>query len=102
MPAVIYVNGARQEIEAQDQRALLDILRNELGLKGAHFGCGAGSCGACTVLVDGVPARACAAPLWSVEGKEVVTLEGLARHDAGGRMQQALIRHAAAQCGCCA
>ena len=101
MPAVIHVNGARQEIEAQDQRALLDILRNELGLKGAHFGCGAGSCGACTVLVDGVPVQACDTPLWSVEGKQVVTVEGLARHEAGARLQQAFIRHGAAQCGYC-
>jgi len=101
MPTVIYVNGTRHEVHAQEQRFLLDILRNELGLKGSHFGCGEGSCGACTVLVDDVPVQACDTPLWSVAGKQVLTVEGLARHAAGARLQQAFIKHGAAQCGYC-
>ncbi|MBV7483718.1 (2Fe-2S)-binding protein [Bordetella sp. BOR01] len=101
MSTAIHINGARHEIDAQDQRLLLDILRNELGLKGSHFGCGAGNCGACMVLVDEVPVYACNTPLWSVAGKQVLTVEGLARHPAGARVQRAFIKHGAAQCGYC-
>lgn len=101
MSTVIQVNGARHELDAQDQRFLLDILRNELGLKGSHFGCGEGNCGACMVLVDDVPVYACNTPLWSVAGKQVVTVEGLADRPIGARVQRAFVRHGAAQCGYC-
>lgn len=101
MPVNIHVNGTPHEIVAQDQRFLLDILRNECGLKGSHFGCGEGNCGACMVLVDDVPVYACNTPLWSVAGKQVVTVEGLARHGAGATVQRAFIKHGAAQCGYC-
>ncbi|MBO9357250.1 2Fe-2S iron-sulfur cluster binding domain-containing protein [Bordetella petrii] len=101
MSTILHINGARHEVDAQDQRLLLDILRNELGLKGSHFGCGEGNCGACMVLVDQVPAYACNTPLWSVAGKQVLTVEGLAEHPVGARVQRAFIEHGAAQCGYC-
>lgn len=101
MTTVMHLDGARREVEAHGQRFLLDILRNELGLKGSHYGCGEGNCGACMVLVDEVPVYACNTPLWSVAGKRVVTVEGLAGHPAGARLQRAFVEHGAAQCGYC-
>jgi nicotinate dehydrogenase subunit A len=76
---------------------LLFALRNHLGLKGTRFGCGLGLCGSCNVLVDGRPMHSCDTPLWSVEGREIVTIEGL--HDTP--LQRALIDEQAAQCGYC-
>ncbi|MEO8279789.1 MAG: (2Fe-2S)-binding protein [Ideonella sp.] len=83
------------------QLSLLTALRNDLGLNGPKYGCGLGQCGACTVLVDGVAARACVIPLAGVAGRSITTLEGLA--DAAGLhpVQQAFIDAQAAQCGYC-
>ena len=80
---------------------LLNVLRNDLGLNGPKFGCGLGQCGACTVLVDGLPARACIMPLHVAAGREVVTLEGLGSAEAPHPVQQAFIDEQAAQCGYC-
>ena len=80
---------------------LLAILRNDLGLNGPKYGCGLGECGACTVLVDGVAARACAMPVGGVAGRAVTTLEGLARAGRLHPVQQAFIDAQAAQCGYC-
>jgi nicotinate dehydrogenase subunit A len=95
------VNGALSEIEASADTPLLYALRNDLGLKGTRFGCGSGQCGACIVLIDGYPAPACDTPLWSVVGKSIATVEGLA---TGGRLhplQNAFLAEQAAQCGYC-
>jgi nicotinate dehydrogenase subunit A len=92
------VNGASRSVEAHPGTPLLYALRNELGLAGSRFGCGSGQCGACFVLVDGKPIASCDLPLWSVEGKKIMTIEGL-----GGRhpVQKALVAEQAAQCGYC-
>ena len=95
------VNGAAQASERDPQTPLLHVLRNDLGLKAARFGCGQGLCGACTVLVDDVAVHACDTPLWSVAGKQVVTAEGLLEGGALGRVQQALVDERAGQCGYC-
>ena len=71
------VNGREQEVVAEPDTPLLYILRNDLGLKGTRFGCGAGQCGACTVLFDGNAVQSCDTPLWSAVGHEVTTIEGL-------------------------
>ena len=94
----LVVNGASREVEAHPDTALLYVLRNDLGLTGARFGCGSGQCGACLVLVDGKPMTSCDLPLWAVSEKKVTTVEGL-----GGRhpVQKALVAEQAAQCGYC-
>jgi nicotinate dehydrogenase subunit A len=95
------VNGAECAIEAEGDTPLLYALRNDLGLKGTRFGCGSGLCGACFVLVDGHPTPACDTPLWSVEGKRVTTVEGLAAPGARHPLQEAFLAEQAAQCGYC-
>jgi nicotinate dehydrogenase subunit A len=95
------VNGEPRILDAHPDAPLLDVLRNNLGLKGSRFGCGVGLCGACFVLVDGRPAPSCDTPLWSVEGKTVVTVEGLASDEALHPVQQAFLAEQAAQCGFC-
>jgi nicotinate dehydrogenase subunit A len=95
------VNGAPQASERDPGTPLLYVLRNDLGLKAARFGCGQGLCGACAILVDDVAVHACDTPLWSVSGKHVVTAEGLLEGDALGRVQQALVDERAGQCGYC-
>ena len=94
------VNGTEYEIE-NAARGLLDVLREELGLVGAKEGCGIGMCGACTVLVQGKPMSSCLLLTAQVIGKEIVTIEGLARAGALQRVQQAFIDHAAFQCAYC-
>ena len=98
------VNGAEHTVRAQADTPLLYILRNDLGLKGTRFGCGNGECGACYVIIDGRAVASCDTPLWSAAGKEIVTVEGLARGGDGGLhpLQQAFIDEQAAQCGYCA
>lgn len=97
----ITVNGDAVVLEADPDTPLLTALRNDLGLLGSRFGCGLGLCGACFVRVDGSVVPACDTPLWSVEGKEVVTVEGLSDGDRLHRVQQALLDGQAAQCGFC-
>lgn len=88
-------------LDAPRDSPLLFVLRNDLGLNGPKYGCGLGECGACTVLIDGVAARACVIPVAGVEGREVTTLEGLGSADEPDRVQQAFIAEQAAQCGYC-
>jgi nicotinate dehydrogenase subunit A len=95
------VNGVRHESAVDPDTPLLYVLRNELGLTGARFGCGLGLCGACFVHVDGAVVASCDTPLWSVEGKAVVTVEGLAPGDALHPVQQAMLDEQAAQCAYC-
>ena len=97
----LMVNGERREVEADPDKPLLWVLRDDLRLTGAKYGCGAGLCGACTVHVGGLAVRSCVTPVGSVAAKSVTTIEGLAR---GGRLhpvQQAWIDEDVAQCGYC-
>ena len=91
------LNGAPVDVEVDPETPLLYVLRNDLGLMGARFGCGLGLCGACFVHVDGVSVPSCDTPVWSVAGKTVVTVEGLSPHP----VQEALLSRQAAQCGYC-
>jgi len=95
------VNGAAVALDLPERTPLLDALRNTLALTGSRFGCGAGSCGACMVLVDGAAQPSCTVPLWAVAGKEVVTIEGLGTPDRPHPVQQALLDGQAGQCGYC-
>ena len=101
----LVVNGRARQVTAAPDTSSLTILRNDLGLSAPKYGCGLGQCGACTVLVDGVAARACVIPAQGVAGREVTTLEGLpARYGAGTglhQVQQAFVDAQAAQCGYC-
>lgn len=95
------VNGSTHSVSAEANTPLLYILRNDLKLKGTRFGCGAGHCGACTVLVDGKAVQSCDTPLWSAPGHEITTIEGLGDAAMPGRLQQAFIDLQAVQCGYC-
>ena len=99
------VNGRVETLDVPADAPLLQVLRNDLCLNGPKYGCGLGECGACLVLIDGVPARACTIPVGGVGGREVTTLEGLGRVHGDGAglhpVQQAFIDSQAAQCGYC-
>ena len=101
MAITLNVNGQRHEVGAEPETPLLYALRNDLGLKGARFGCGLGQCGACTVLVDGKPVQSCDFPLSAAVGKAITTIEGLAANGKPHPLQQAFIDEQAAQCGYC-
>lgn len=100
-PTRFTVNGSEQSVHAEPDTPLLYVLRNDLDLKGAKFGCGLGQCGACTVLLDGHAVNACDTPLWAAAGKQVTTVEGLAAGGAMSRLQQAFLDEQAVQCGYC-
>jgi len=95
------VNGKIHSVSAEPETALLYVLRNDLKLKGARFGCGLGQCGACTVLVDGKPVQSCDFPLSAAVGKAITTIEGLAPDGGRHPLQAAFIAEQAAQCGYC-
>ncbi|OIQ96162.1 nicotinate dehydrogenase subunit A [mine drainage metagenome] len=95
------VNGTSHQLDVDSDARLLDVLRDTLGLKGSRFGCGANQCGACHVLVDGAAVASCDTPMWAVEGKSVITVEGLGTPDSPHPLQRALIEEQAAQCGYC-
>jgi carbon-monoxide dehydrogenase small subunit len=95
------VNGAVVEIEVEARETLLEALRRRLGLTGTHAGCEEGSCGACTVMVDGEVVRACLVLAVQVEGRSVTTIEALATPDDLHPVQEALRRHHGLQCGFC-
>jgi len=97
----LVVNGKRSSISVDPERPLLWVLRNELDLTGAKYGCGEGQCGACTVLIDGVAHRSCITPAGSVSGKEITTIEGLADGSRLHPLQQSFIDCDALQCGYC-
>ena len=100
-PTQLTVNGTVYSVRAATDTPLLYILRNDLKLKGVKFGCGVGMCGACTVMIDGLAARSCDVPLWSIAGKTIITIEGLAKAGVPHVLQQAFIDEQAAQCGYC-
>ena len=95
------VNGAAVVVNGDPDTPLLTALRNDLGLTGSRFGCGLGLCGACFVQLDGEVVPSCDTPLWAVEGRDVVTVEGLGDGATLHPVQQALLDHQAAQCGFC-
>ena len=98
---VLNVNGQDHTINAAHDTPLMMILRNDLALNGPKYGCGLGECGACTVLIDGVPARSCVVPLAGVRGRRITTLEGLGNAGNLHPVQRAFIDAQAAQCGYC-
>ena len=95
------VNGRDHDVDADPATPLLYVLRNDLGLNGAKFGCGLGQCGACTVIVDKEPVFSCLMPVSAVAGRAVRTIEGLGTVDDPGPLQRAFIEEQAAQCGYC-
>jgi carbon-monoxide dehydrogenase small subunit len=95
------VNGDRYEVGVPTHFTLLEVLRYELGLTGSKQGCDKGDCGACTVLISGAPTLSCITPVWEAEGREVTTVEGLARPGRAHPLQDAFDLHGAAQCGFC-
>jgi aerobic-type carbon monoxide dehydrogenase small subunit (CoxS/CutS family) len=103
MPAIkeLHVNGSRHAIDAESDRSLLSVLREDLGLTGTKYGCGEGQCGACTVLLDGQRIRSCVTLLSAAQGKQVRTIEGLAEGDKLHTVQQAFLDAGAMQCGYC-
>jgi nicotinate dehydrogenase subunit A len=94
------LNGSPCEVDVDPNTALLYVLRNDLGLMGARFGCGLGLCGACFVHLDGLAVPSCDTPMWTVAGKTVVTVEGLSA-DGPHPVQKAFLSEQAAQCGYC-
>src|SRR3954471_17834626 len=95
------VNGTTHELDVEHDTPLLHVLRDDLGLNGAKYGCGLGQCGACTVIIDGEAVFSCVTPINVLEGKKVTTLEGLGTADKPGPMQRAFVEEQAAQCGFC-
>lgn len=95
------VNGSIRAVTTDPKRSLLDVLREEIGLTGAKFGCGKGQCGACTVLMNGRAVRSCITPVSSAQGKKIVTIEGLGTDDELHPVQRAFLDEGAIQCGYC-
>ncbi|HUI97966.1 MAG TPA: (2Fe-2S)-binding protein [Xanthobacteraceae bacterium] len=101
MTISLKVNGAMRSVSAEPDTPLLYVLRNDLALNGAKFGCGLAQCGACTVLVDGQPVRSCVTPIGTLGQSEVTTIEALGTIEKPHPLQQAFIDEQAAQCGYC-
>ncbi len=101
MAVSLKVNGATRSVPAEPDTPLLYVLRNDLELNGAKFGCGLAQCGACTVLVNGQATRSCVTPIDSLSNAEIVTLEGLGTAEKPHPLQRAFIAEQAAQCGYC-
>jgi aerobic-type carbon monoxide dehydrogenase small subunit (CoxS/CutS family) len=95
------INGAKQRVEVEADRSLLSILRDELDLTGAKYGCGEGQCGVCTVLVDGQVTRSCLTEVATVVGKQITTIEGLEQNGRLHPLQEAFLAEDAMQCGYC-
>jgi nicotinate dehydrogenase subunit A len=101
MSISLEVNGRTHAVDADGETPLLYVLRNDLKLKGARFGCGLGACGACTVVIDGKAAQSCDISLEAAAGKRITTLEGIGSIDKLHALQRAFIEEQAAQCGYC-
>ena len=98
------INGTRRHLDADSDRTLLSVLRDDLALTGTKYGCGEGQCAACTVLVDGTPTKSCITKVGAVAGKAIVTIEGLAPQSPAGKLhpvQEAFLEADAMQCGWC-
>jgi carbon-monoxide dehydrogenase small subunit len=97
----LQVNGASYPVEVEPRERLLDVVRYKLELTGAKEGCGTGDCGACTMLMDGKPVTSCLVLAVSAAGRELTTVEGLARPGDLSELQRAFVEHTALQCGVC-
>jgi len=97
----LQINGIKHRIEVDGERSLLSVLRDELDLTGAKYGCGEGQCGACTVLVDGRAVRSCVTRASSVQGRPIITIEGLEQRGRLHPLQEAFLALDALQCGYC-
>src|SRR5438128_4150829 len=97
----LHVNRENRRLDADSERTLLSVLRDDLGLTGSKYGCGEGRCGACTVLVDGQATRSCITPVGTCAGKKITTIEALERAGKLHPLQQAFIDCDAMQCGYC-
>jgi aerobic-type carbon monoxide dehydrogenase small subunit (CoxS/CutS family) len=95
------VNGHQHDVEAEPDTPLLYVLRDDLQLHGAKFGCGMGQCGACTVMLDGQPVFSCITPIALLPGRQIKTIEGLGTAESPSPVQRAFIAEQAAQCGYC-
>ncbi len=101
MPFTLLINGAERQVQVSSEEKLLFVLRDYLSMTGTKYGCGEGQCGACTVLINGRPARSCLAPVSSVVGKKITTIEGLAEGGKLSAVQQAFLDAEAFQCAYC-
>jgi len=101
MAFTIHVNGVVRSVDVDPEMPLLWVLRDELDLKGSKFGCGAALCGACTVHVNGAPVRSCSVPISAVADAQVTTIEGMAEHPVGRRLQEVWQALDVPQCGYC-
>jgi len=95
------VNGTTQRVDADSERSLLSVLRDDLDLTGSKYGCGEGKCGACTVLIAGAPVRSCITEVGSVAGRQITTIEGIEKNGRLHPLQQAFLDADALQCGYC-
>ncbi len=101
MTIQLHINGVKRSIDTDPARTLLSVLRDDFDLTGAKYGCGEGQCGACTVLVDGQPTRSCHVRVEAVAGKQITTIEGLAKNGQLHPLQRAFLELDAMQCGYC-
>ena len=97
----IMVNGQKYELQIDPGKNLLEVLRDDLDLTGAKYGCGEGQCGACTVLLEGRPVRSCITPASNASGRKIITIEGLEQDGQLHPLQQAFLSEEAFQCGYC-
>lgn len=97
----LHINGSNLRADVEPERSLLSVLRDELDLTGAKYGCGEGQCGACTVLLDGVAVRSCVTPVRAALGKKITTIEGLEQNGKLHPLQEAFLKVEAMQCGYC-
>jgi carbon-monoxide dehydrogenase small subunit len=95
------VNGDEYTLEVETHRTLLEVIRDDLGLTGTKLGCGGGECGACTVILNGKAVKSCLMLAFDADGKEILTIEGLAREGELHPLQRAFVEHGAIQCGFC-
>lgn len=100
-PITLTVNGEVHELDVDPRRTLLEVLREELELRGTHLGCDSGDCGACTVLLDGEPVPSCLVLAVDADGDAIITVEGLVRNGEPHPVQQAIVAHGGVQCGYC-
>src|SRR6266700_2387235 len=101
MPHAITVNGVSRTVDVDDDTPMLWVLRDVLGMTGTKFGCGRALCGACTIHIDGKPARSCITPISAVAGKRITTIETVGATPAGKKIQQAWVELDVPQCGYC-